>query len=424
MEPGPLILSLLAVLALIAINALCVFNEFALVAIPPARAAAMREEGALIGRLVHRSIEQLDDYIAADQLGITASSIAVGWVGLPAVSQLVGAPLRALGEAAEPVAGVASGVLAFALITGAQMVFGELVPKSIALRYPEPTARLLALPIEVMARILRPATVVLNGIGRLVLRPFGVDARTASSQRSPDAAELVEAAATSSSAGLLGVRLHLVRNAVLFGELDARDIMCPRQDVVGLASSLSLGELLEAARRAPHARYPVYADDSMDVVIGYLNLADLADLVAGSERPDAWRSRVRDITAVFESASVEVVLQILQSQRQQMAVVVDEHGGTEGIVTVADIVRALAEPTEAQAQPPFVVRGSERLRRLEDRLDIELPAERQVSTVNGFLSDRLGRVPRPGDVVGVGGHRLVVLSASSRRAEQVRVERV
>ena len=424
-ETGGGDLFVLAVVAvLIVINGLAVFNEFARVAMPAERVRALETEGGRLGRLVARSVHQLDDYIAADQLAITITSIAVGWIGQPGITSLLRPVFELVGLSPEAAAPLVAGVVAFALITGTQMIFGELVPKSVALRFPERVALAIALPVEVMATVLRPLTIVLNGAGRLILRPFGIDAGMASHHRATDIADLAESIEASAVAGLL-VRPGTVRSAILFGERRARDVMRPRNEVAALAANEGVADMLARARRDPHVRYPVYRGD-LDGCIGFLNLTDLAALDPASDGgPEAWLPAVRPITAVYEAASLELVLTTFQRERQQIGLVVDESGGVQGIITLADLLAGMVEGGTGHAPPAgtkSVVSGGDSLHDLLTLHGIDLASKATASTVNGLIVERLARFPRPGDVIELEGVRLTVRDLEGRVAGNVEVE--
>ncbi|CAN5795242.1 CNNM domain-containing protein [soil metagenome] len=429
LEPDfPIFLSIVAVLLLTAMQGLAVFNEFALVAIPPTTVAALRERGGRLDRLVDKSVKDLDNYIAADQLAITITTIGAGFLGQPAVTAFLSPLVGATGLDGATVT-IVSAVLAFTFLISLQMIFGELVPKSIALRYPEKTARILAVPVEVMALILRPMTLLLNGIGRQILRPFGIKAGMASHHRSSGIVELAESIEASAKAGLLGVRPGTVRNALLFGELSARDVMRPRSEMVALAADMTAGQLMDAARRSPHVRYVVYRE-SLDDVFGFLNVTDLCGRDLRDEQgPDAWLPLVRPIVALFEQASLETVLAILQGRRQQIALVVDEQGGTEGVLTLTDVMRGLVDPV-ARVQPQsedgiLTVTGVESLRSLETRYGLQLSGPTtSAATLNGLITEQLGRFPEVDDRIEVDGHHLTVRSVGGNRANEVLIERM
>jgi CBS domain containing-hemolysin-like protein len=418
--------ALIVVAVLIAINALCVFNEFALVALSPTRVSALAESRSPLPRMLARQAHELDNYIAADQLGITISSIAAGWVGQPAVSRLLAGPIGAIGLPEEVSAPLIAGIIAFALITATQMVIGELVPKSISLRHAERVGLLIAIPVEAMAFVLRPLTLALNGVGRAILRPFGIDAGMASHHQALGVEDLAGAISSSAEAGLLPVNPMTIENAIRFGELSARDVMVPRRTVVSLQADDSMDEVLDTLRRTRHMRYPVLGDG--DAVLGYLHLADLAGLLVnedGAAAAGAWRELVRPLIAIPEGASLESVMSQLRGAGQQMALVVDEFGSSEGFLGVSDLMRGLVDPPR-QVSSRRLMRGpidaSMLIRDLDEKLAEGLVRfDSQADTLNGAITAVLGRIPRAGDEITVGGYRIRVTEATDVRAEWVQI---
>lgn len=421
----PLGVALAAVVVLIGINALCVFNEFALVALTPTRVSALAESRSALPRMLARQAHELDTYIAADQLGITISSIAAGWIGQPAVSQLLSRPIAAIGLPEAVSAPLIAGIIAFTLITATQMVIGELVPKSISLRHAERVGLLIAVPVEVMAFVLRPLTLALNGIGRAILRPFGIDAGMASHHQALGVEDLAGAISSSAEAGLLPVNPQTIENAIRFGELTARDVMVPRRSVVGVHADDGLDEVLDTVRRTRHMRYPVMGDG--DEVGGYLHLADLAGLLVEPATVDetSWQPLVRPLIAVPETASLESVLSQLRGAGQQMALVVDEFGSSEGFLGISDLLRGLLDPprrVSARGMERRPISAGTAIRDLDEGLAAALAGiDPQADTVNGAVTAALGRIPLTGDAIRVGPYRIRVLEASDVRAELVEI---
>lgn len=425
-ESGPDgLVALLLVAVLIAINGLAVFNEFALVAIPPTRVSALKE-GSRLERMVAHSVEHLDDYIAADQLAITITSIAVGWFGQPAITRMLTPLFEAIGLPPEAAAPLVAGIIAFSLITGTQMVLGELVPKSVALRFPERVALAIVLPIEVMATVLRPVTLLMNGAGRLILRPFGIRAGMASHHASSDVAELVESIQGSAEAGHL-LRPGTVRNAIVFGELRARDVMLPRGEVASLSADWSVAEMLAAARARPYVRYPVHRGD-LDSTFGFLNITELAVRPLPPDGgPEAWTHAVRPIAEIHEAASLEDVLATFRVRRQQLCLVVDGSGGVEGIVSLTDVMAGMVGTAADQAATTdllLLVQGSDTVAEVEARTGLRIGEGVGAATLSGLLTERLERFPEVGDRLHIGGAVLTVRSVDGTLAGEVAVERI
>ncbi|MDQ3524317.1 MAG: hemolysin family protein [Chloroflexota bacterium] len=420
-----LTLRLLATALLIGINALYVFHEFAFVAIKPGQLRKLDQDQSKRGRLVSKMAHRIDHYIAVDQLGITVSSLAVGWIGQPVVSDLFNTAFGEIGLSSGVMI-LISGAIAFALLTGTQMVVGELMPKSYALRNAEQTAGFTARPVEITAIVFHPFVALMNGIGLFLVRLLGFQGNVDSHSRVLPAEELVTSVQSSARAGLLKTDLKALTRLINFSDLQAHDLMIPRMDVVAISADASFDEVLATARRHQFDGYPVY-QGSRDEIVGIINVKDLlvATFGKGSEHPANWLRSVRPIPTVPELASVEVLLATLQAGQQPMALLVDEFGATEGIVTVTDITRQLIEgPDEIHAETPesMLVDGHASVSILESELGIELNDEERFSdTIAGLVLDELGEIPDEGDTVTVNGHGIDVVEMDGHRITSVRI---
>ncbi|MBA2759898.1 MAG: HlyC/CorC family transporter [Chloroflexia bacterium] len=420
-----LTLRLLATVLLIGINALYVFHEFAFVAIKPGQLRKLDQDQSKRGRLVSKMAHRIDHYIAVDQLGITVSSLAVGWTGQPVVTDLFNAAFGELGLSSG-VMTLISAALAFALLTGTQMIVGELMPKSYALRNAEQTAGFTARAVEITAITFYPFVALMNGIGLFLVRLLGFKGNVDSHSRVLPAEELVISAQSSARAGLLKTDLKALTRLINFSDLQAHDLMVPRMDVVAISADASFDEVLATARQHQFDRYPVY-QGSRDEIVGIINFKDLlvATFGNGSGRPANWLRSVRPIPTVPESASVEVLLATLQTSQQPMALLVDEFGATEGLVTVTDITRQLIEgPDEIHQETAesVLVDGHASVSILESELGIELNGEERISdTIAGLVLDELGEIPEAGDTVTVNGHGIDVVEMDGHRITSVRI---
>lgn len=417
--------SLVGTAILIGLNALYVFHEFSFVVLKPAQAERMSKSPERTDRLIAHGVRHLDHYIAVDQLGITVTSIAVGWIGQPTVAGLLG---RVIGWSGflTGAATVIATVLTFLLLTGTQMIAGELMPKTVALRYPERVARLVVIPVEISARLFHPLVWLLNGLGMLAARALGFSAEGEGHHQSLRAEELSAVVETSARAGRIHVDPATVRRALSFSDLHADDILVPRQEIIALNSTWPLERVLERARGAPYTRFPVYRE-SIDHITGLLNVKDVVSLTSDGEiemRED-WLSAVRPIPTLPESAPIEQVLVRLRQERQQMALIVDEFGGTAGIVTVADITRWLVgEPHQFVEidEQVYLLPGRTSLTSAETALGISLDSEEvDQESIGGLIMERLERIPKVGDRIDVNGHELSVEGMDGHRITEVRL---
>lgn len=423
------VLGLAGLLVLIALNALFVAAEFAFVGVRRTRVEQLAASGQARARLLLGALRQLDATIAATQLGITMCGLALGWLGEPVLAGLLEPALAgALAWAPARTAGIAATVLAFLLVTALVIIFAELAPKSIALARTERVGLFVAPPVLVFAKVFRPFVWFLHRSGALVVRALGIRERSEAEQSlDPEELELVIEA--SARAGLLSTsELMLARRALEFSAIQADQIMVPRTEVVAVEAGASLDEVLELVERYHHSRYPVY-EESLDHIVGILEVKDLVALVRRGE--SAWRHLVRPAVAIPESVSVEVAVQAMRAKQVQIVVLVDEHGGTSGILTADEVLYRLlgrwlggraqgGDTLRALPSGNFLVSGLALIADLEDATGAEL-ADEDYDTVGGFIMARLGRIPRVGDRVEVPGYQFRVMAMDGRRVDRVLV---
>jgi CBS domain containing-hemolysin-like protein len=429
-ETWSTVIGLAAVIVLVAANGLFVATEFAYVAVRRTRIEQLASTKHSRARLLLAALHDLDNYIAATQLGITMSSLALGWVGEPALAHLIRPPVEALfsGWAASAVAHGIAVAIAFAVITSLHIVLGELAPKTLALQRTEAVALWVVAPITVFNRIFRPFIWLMNEAGRAVVRPFGIRPAHAHEENlAPDELELVIEA--SARAGLLSTsELLLARRALEFSAIQADQIMVPRTEVVALDSDADLAAVLTTMEGHQHTRYPVYEND-LDHILGIVDVKDLLMLVSsgGTE----WRPLVRPAVAIPEAVSVEVAVAEMRARQVQMLVLVDEHGGTSGILTADELLYRLlgrwlgagrqgGDSVRALAAGNLLVSGLALIEDIEDATGAEL-ADEDYDTVGGFVMARLGRIPRVGDRIEVPGYQFRVMAMDGRRVDRVLV---
>ena len=424
------IVGLVAVVVLVAANGLFVATEFAYVAVRRSRIEQLAATGQSRAKLLLASLHDLDNYIAATQLGITMSSLALGWVGEPALAHFIEPPVETLvgSWAAEAVAHTVAVIVAFTLITTLHIVLGELAPKTLALQRSEATALWVAAPIAIFNRVFRPFIWVMNQAGRAVVAPFGIKpAAEHESNLSADELELVIQA--SARAGLLSTsELMIARRALEFSAIQADQIMVPRTEVVAIDAEAPLDEVLATVEQHQHTRYPVFEED-LDHILGILDAKDLLRLVRSGGAD--WRPLVRPAVAIPESVSVEVAVQSMRARQVQIVVLVDEHGGTSGILTADEVLyrllgrwlgggRTPGESVRQLAAGNLLVSGLALIADVEDATNSELASE-DYDTVGGFIMHRLARIPRVGDRVHVPGYEFRVMAMDGRRVDRVLV---
>jgi CBS domain containing-hemolysin-like protein len=376
-------------------------------------------------------MQDLDQSIAATQLGITIASIGLGWIGERTLAHLFEPVFAFLPLAFAGVAMHSLAVsVAFFLVTFLHVVLGELIPKSLALQYPERTALGVANPMQVAVYLFRPLIWILNGTGNRILRLFGVTRVEGHHLvHSPEELELLIRA--SHAGGVLDdVELKLLHKVLKFSDLVARQVMIPRRDMVALSVETTLGELWELLAETPHTRFPVY-EESVDHIIGVLHIKDLLpSRITGEEF--SLRQVIRRVPPhVPETLPISQILSVFQQQKTQMAMVVDEFGGITGLVTLEDIMEEIVGELYDEFdrhEEDIVVEPSEeislharvRLDELEERFGLSLSAE-AADTVGGYVLAQLGRIARVSDRIAFPGGQLQVIATEGPRIQRLKL---
>ena len=421
-----------AVVLLVLANAFFVAAEFALVAARRSRIDEMATQGDGGARAAQRALRALDRYISATQLGITLASLALGWIGEPAVAGAVGRVFELFGahvssSIAETGATVA---IAFTIITFLHIVIGELAPKSLALSRPERVSRWVARPLIGFAAITAPAIWVLNGASALMLRLAGLRPMSESERvHSPDELRMLVMQSRAHGA------LDEADTAMLTGVFDfhrkkARDVMRPRTEIIALDVESTEGEVRVLLKRERYSRYPVY-EEALDNVIGVFLAKDFW-LDEPNGEPFSLRRYLRAALYVPDSRLAERVLDDVRRTRAHLAIVLDEYGGTAGIVTLEDLVEQVigeiadeydtAKRDSIETDGVLELAGSMSL--VDVRRDHRVPVpDGEWSTLGGYTFARLGRLPRMADRVPFPGGQLEVVAMDGRRVAAVRVIR-
>jgi CBS domain containing-hemolysin-like protein len=420
-----------AVLLLVLINGFMVASEFALVAARRSRIQQMVAEGDGPARHVLAAIEQLDRYISATQLGITLASLALGWIGEPALAALLDRVFLAAGvrlpAGSEHL--YASIVTAFVIITFLHIVLGELAPKSLALAAPEKVSRVIARPLGWFAWAMWPFVWLLNGAANRLLRLFGVEPMSESHLvHSPEELRLL--VTQSHEHGQLDESDRAMLQGVFdFHRKRARDVMLPRTKVVALPLDATEAQVWSVVRSERYSRYPVYRD-TLDDIVGVFLAKDL--WLHDDLGPFSLQACLREALYVPQGRPAELVLNELQRTRAHLAVVLDEHGGTAGIVTLEDLVEEIvgdiADEYDIIARESLALGGILELAGAMSLVDVRsdhvvpIP-EGSWTTLGGYVFSALGRVPKLGDRVDYPGGILEVIAVEGRRVAGVRVHR-
>lgn len=423
---------LATVLLLVLLNGFFVMAEFALVGARRSKLAAMADAGDRGARRAQRAVADLDRYISGTQLGITLASLALGWIGEPALAVVVDRFLGMFGvDVPVGMAHTAAGTItAFLIITFLHIVLGELAPKSVALVMPERISGWVAWPLMAFSRVMSPFIWLLNGTANALVRLTGIRPMSeAHHAHSPEELRLLVMQARGAGT------LNETDSAMLAGIFDfaakrVHDVMRPRTEIVAIPLDADEAEVRETVRRERYSRYPVY-DESLDDIVGVFLAKDA--WLRDHSRPFVLREHLREPLLVPASRSAERVLDDLRRTRAQMAVVLDEFGGTAGIVTMEDLVEEvvgdIADEYDMASRDAVEVDGvlelSGALSLVDVRSDHRLPIpDGEWTTLGGYVFARLGHVPRLGERAPFPGGELEVMAMDRRRVAAVRVHRL
>jgi CBS domain containing-hemolysin-like protein len=421
---------LLIAVGLLLANGFFVGAEFALVAARRTRLEQLASEGYRPATVALKSVRELSFMLAAAQLGITMASLGLGFVAEPAVAGVIESGLEGI-ELPSGLIHSVSVVIALAIVVFLHMVVGEMAPKNIAISEPERSALWLAVPFRVYANLFRPLVGILNGLSNAGVRLLGVEPID-EVLTAHDVKDIEAMIAESARAGMLGkLEEMLLSGAAEFGERDAASVMEPRTEMVAVPATVTPAELEKVVVDTGHSRFPVFVEN-LDNILGLLHAKDLLRIpVAQRDQPLPSRL-IRQMLVVPESRKLPALLFDMRRQRNHFALVIDEHGGTAGIVTIEDVVEELVGEIRDEhdiaelgiqrlGEKRWLVPGTLRIDEAADRLSIELP-EGDYETVAGFLMDKLGHVPKRGDVVDFTGWRLSVQVMQRRRVVRVLIE--
>ncbi|MCR4340053.1 MAG: hemolysin family protein [Gemmatimonadaceae bacterium] len=417
-----------AIVVLVLLNGFFVGAEFALVRSRRNRLEAMVRTGDRLARVALRASSNISGLLPASQLGVTLSSLALGWVAQSAMTDLL-STLPA--GAAIPARVTIAAIIAFAAASYVHVVFGELVPKAAALNHPERLAKWLVPPLVLFASVSRPLVWIINRTSNFMLRLFGLHALPGEdSVHSPDELRiLVEQA---QEGGAIEAQDADMIDAVLeFSEKNASDVMTPRTEVAAFALDASLDDVLATVEDKGYSRYPVF-EDSIDNIVGLILTKDILIEAVRRRNSFSLQSVMRPVHMVPGSREVEDVLADFKRLKEHMAVVLDEFGGTAGVVTMEDlleeIVGEILDEYDDPAEKPVETRGGETLvpgsthiTDLNERFALEVPDE-DYTTIGGYVFGTLGRLPANGDRVTAGGAIFTVREMDGRRIETLAVD--
>ncbi|HAC64414.1 MAG TPA: hypothetical protein DCF68_12950 [Cyanothece sp. UBA12306] len=433
------LLRVLSVLLLILINAFFVTAEFSMVSVRRSRISQLVEAGDIQAQTVQSLQRSLDRLLSTTQLGITLSSLALGWIGEGTMAVLVRYVLRKLPLSSQLTATLSHSFaipIAFFALAYLQIILGELCPKSVALIYSEKLARFLGTPIGVIARIFNPFIWILNQSTRYLLCGIGIKYTKERRYNRVTSEELQLIIATEGeSTGLEAKERALLKNVFEFGDVTAVEVMVPRTQLVAISEKGTFGELLEEVSKTGHSRYPV-TGESLDDILGFIEFKDLAPPLAQGDLTtnSSFCRWLKPLKFVAESMPLDELLSLMQRSQLKMVIVVDEFGGTSGLITIQDLIAEIIDNdlednnTEDIAlqmldEQTFLVEAQINLEDLNKVLDLDLPLTDEYQTLGGFLLYQWQKIPQVGEVLSYNNLDFTVVTADPPRLLQISLHR-
>jgi CBS domain containing-hemolysin-like protein len=428
---GVIVLKLLAVLALVALNGFFVAAEFALVKVRGTQLDTLIEEGNRRAQLAKNITSNLDAYLSACQLGITLASLGLGWIGEPVIGHLIQPFLFKLGVHSEGIVHGISIAVAFSIITTLHITLGEQAPKILAIQKAVPSTLFVSAPLRFFYAVFKPAIAFLNVASNWLLRIVFRTEPVGEHELAHSEEELrVILAQSAEHEEVTQLGKELLINALDFRERVVRDITTPRGEVVFLNTEDSFEENLKVAIESKHTRFPL-CEGHLDQTVGLVHIKDLIR-IAREEKPDLLSIK-RDVNVIPEMMPLEKLLPFFLQRHTHIAVVVDEFGGTTGIVTLDNVLEELVGDIQDEfdreapelrkvSEDEFDVEGSLGLYELKDLVGLELESE-DVSTIGGYVTAQIGHLPKEGEQTKIEDYLVTIVATDGRRVEQLHFKR-
>ena len=430
--PDLIFFKLLGVFLIVAVNGFFVVAEFSIVKIRSSQLDTLIEKGDRRAVFARQVTEHLDAYLSATQLGVTMASLALGWVGEPYVAQLIEPVFALVGVTAPAVVNTVAVILGFALITFLHITLGELGPKYIAINDPVAVSLRIVGPLRVFYTIFRPAIWVLNHSSNYILRDLFRMKPVGGVELAHSEEELRHILTESEEAEeVTPIGKEILMNALDLRRRVVRDIMTPRGDVIFLNTEHTFEENFKTAQVSRHTRFPL-CEGHLDHTVGLVHIKDLLSMMR-EPAPDLLSIK-RELLPVPEMMPLEKLLDFFLKKHAHLALVVDEYGGTVGIVSLDNVLEELvgdihdefdAEDQEYKkiSDDEFIVEGALGLYEVNDLIGLELESS-DVSTIGGYVTHLLGHLPRPGEQVRIDGYLVVVTKADGRRVDQLHFKKL
>ena len=422
------ITNLIILAILIALTAFFVASEFAVVKIRMSRIDQLITEGNKKAVVAKKVAGDLDYYLSACQLGITVTALGLGAIGKPAVERFM-YPVFDWFDVSASTASIASYAIAFILVTFLHVVVGEMAPKTLAIQFSEKTTLLLAAPLYWFGKLMYPFIWALNGASRVLLRAFGV--KPAPHEQAYTEEELRIVMAQSFQGGEInGTKLAYMENVFSFDERVAKDIMVPRTDLITLDKSMEYPDIVRILDEHNYTRYPVIEDGSKDRVVSVVNVKKmLPHIVAGRDRK--LEEFVRDLPVVLEITPIQDAMLKMQQEQMHMALVIDEYGGTAGILTLEDILEEIVGEIRDEfdedevadirkiGEREYLISGRVLLEELEKRFGLVFEDNEEMDTIGGWIQYQKGTTAQDGDEIQHGEHIWAVAETDNFQIKHV-----
>jgi CBS domain containing-hemolysin-like protein len=434
-----LLFTFIGVFLLIGINAFFVTAEFSIVSVRRSRISQLVKDGDLQAQTVQSLQRSIDRLLSTTQLGITLSSLALGWIGERTMAASIIALVHQLSLPNYLSLAIANSLavpLSFIILAYLQIILGELCPKSIALMYPEKIARFFGPPSLVIARIFRPFVAILNLSTRLLLKLVGFEYSGQGWYEQVTSEELQLIIATEKeSVGLQAEARQLLKNVFEFRDDTAEEVMIPRTDIKFLSLTTTFSELLQIIGEFGYSGYPVIGD-SLDDIRGIIHYKKLAQPLARGELKndstiDSW---IQPVSFIPESTPLNKLLPSMQQSHQKMMIVIDEFGGTSGLITLHDLIAEIVgdagndldsgiETVQQIDEDTFLVSAQMNLEEVNEQLELDLPLADNYNTLGGFLLEQWQKIPQQGEKLEYGELGFTITVADSNRLYQILIHR-
>jgi CBS domain containing-hemolysin-like protein len=431
-----MLLQIFATLLLVVLNGFFVAAEFAIVKVRASQIEIKAKTGSRVAKIAKHMTQHLDGYLAATQLGITLASLGLGWVGEAVMEDMLHQLLTFFGASPAVISsfsGTLAPIIAFSIITILHIVFGELAPKSLAIQRPVNTTMAIALPLHFFYIVCRPFIWLLNGFANVILKLCGINT-IAGHEAHHSSEELQYLLDQGKESGALDTNEHeLIKNVFDFNERVVKNIMVPRTKISGIELNANHNVVMDFVIKEGYSRVPVY-DETIDKIVGILHAKDILPLLV---KKTEWTLKeiIRKPFFIPETKKINDLLSELQLKRIQIAIVLDEFGGTAGMVTLEDIVEELVGEIQDEydeekpivdkvSDTEFIVNASASLYDVNEYLPHDLPEDGDYDTLAGLVSDLFGKIPEVGEVHEFNGYNFTILKKTEQNIETVKLELV